>query len=141
MGCHPCDLWSFNYTQFLESTVMAEEEAKQKEALNATLKEYIAEWRKTREKEEEELKKLKEKQAKRKEKQLPRRKKRKRKRKRRRKRRRSKSNPRSAVCTSFTFQKQTRNTRNKNDIIEQIKLNTIAQIITSIKKVMKSLYL
>merc|ERR1712098_890924 len=67
MGCHPCDLWSFNYTQFLESTVMAEEEAKQKEALNATLKEYIAEWRKTREKEEEELKKLKEKQAKRKE--------------------------------------------------------------------------
>jgi len=46
---------------------MAEEEAKQKEALNATLKEYIAEWRKTREKEEEELKKLKEKQAKRKE--------------------------------------------------------------------------
>jgi len=46
---------------------MAEEEAKQKEALNNTLKEYIAEWRKTREKEEEELKKLKEKQAKRKE--------------------------------------------------------------------------
>merc|ERR1712243_510944 len=43
--CHPCDLWSFNYTQFLESTVMAEEEAKQKEALNATLKEYIAEER------------------------------------------------------------------------------------------------
>merc|ERR1712240_779772 len=131
--CHPCDLWSVNQSQFLESTVMAEEEAKQKEALNATLKEYIAEWRKTREKEEEELKKLKEKQAKRKEiraeqekkinqqkkeeeekarKQLPRRKKRKRKRKRRRKRRRSKSNPRSAVCTSFTFQKQTRNTRN-----------------------------
>jgi len=46
---------------------MADEEAKQKEQLNATLKEYIAEWRKTREKEEEELKKLKEKQAKRKE--------------------------------------------------------------------------
>jgi len=46
---------------------MADEEAKQKEALNATLKEYISEWRKTREKEEEELKKLKEKQAKRKE--------------------------------------------------------------------------
>merc|ERR1711955_41383 len=67
MGCHPCDLWSVNQSQFLESTVMAEEEAKQKEALNATLKEYIAEWRKTREKEEEELKKLKEKQAKRKE--------------------------------------------------------------------------
>merc|ERR1712190_394424 len=38
-----------------------------KEALNGQLKEYIAEWRKTREKEEEELKKLKEKQAKRKE--------------------------------------------------------------------------
>merc|ERR1712226_1308190 len=49
------------------STVMADEEAKQKEALNATLKEYIAEWRKTREKEEEELMKMKEKQAKRKE--------------------------------------------------------------------------
>ena len=46
---------------------MADEEAKQKEALNATLKEYISEWRKTREKEEEELQKLKEKQAKRKE--------------------------------------------------------------------------
>jgi len=45
----------------------AAEEAKQKEALNSQLKEYIAEWRKTREKEEEELKKLKEKQAKRKE--------------------------------------------------------------------------
>merc|ERR1711890_17476 len=59
-------------------------------------------------------------------KQLPRRKKRKRKRRRRRKRRRSKSNPRSAVCTSFTFQKQTRNTRiikkNKNQNIEEIKL-------------------
>merc|ERR1712055_1271167 len=50
-----------------QSTVMADEEAKQKEALNQTLKEYISEWRKTREKEEEELKKLKEKQAKRKE--------------------------------------------------------------------------
>merc|ERR1712076_164488 len=49
------------------STVMADEEAKQKEALNATLKEYIAEWRKAREKEEEELMKMKEKQAKRKE--------------------------------------------------------------------------
>eukprot|EP00092_Neocalanus_flemingeri_P056582 GFUD01067097.1.p1 GENE.GFUD01067097.1~~GFUD01067097.1.p1 ORF type:complete len:315 (+),score=141.94 GFUD01067097.1:88-1032(+) len=45
----------------------AAEDAKQKEALNGQLKEYIAEWRKTREKEEEELKKLKEKQAKRKE--------------------------------------------------------------------------
>merc|ERR1712212_420977 len=32
----------------------AAEEAKQKEALNGQLKEYIAEWRKTREKEEEE---------------------------------------------------------------------------------------
>merc|ERR1712080_650989 len=40
---------------------------KAKAALNATLKEYISEWRKTREKEEEELMKLKEKQAKRKE--------------------------------------------------------------------------
>merc|ERR1719174_1325394 len=40
---------------------------KQKGELNETLKEHIAEWRKTREKEEEELKKLKEKQAKRKE--------------------------------------------------------------------------
>merc|ERR1712203_1354462 len=50
-----------------KSTVMADEEAKQKEQLNATLKEYISEWRATREKEEEELKKLKEKQAKRKE--------------------------------------------------------------------------
>jgi len=43
------------------------EEAKHKAQLNDQLKEYIAEWRKTREKEEEELKKLKEKQAKRKE--------------------------------------------------------------------------
>merc|ERR1712203_1020324 len=50
-----------------KSTVMADEEAKQKEQLNATLKEYISKWRATREKEEEELKKLKEKQAKRKE--------------------------------------------------------------------------
>jgi len=46
---------------------MADEEAKQKEALNSQLKEYIAEWRKTRAAEEEELAKLKEKQAKRKE--------------------------------------------------------------------------
>merc|ERR1712121_602173 len=45
----------------------AAEEAKQKEALNSQLKEYIAEWRKTRAAEEEELQKLKEKQAKRKE--------------------------------------------------------------------------
>merc|ERR1712226_1760851 len=41
--------------------------AEQKAQLNDQLKEYISEWRKTREKEEEELKKLKEKQAKRKE--------------------------------------------------------------------------
>merc|ERR1712029_351061 len=41
--------------------------AEQKAQLNEQLKEYISEWRKTREKEEEELKKLKEKQAKRKE--------------------------------------------------------------------------
>merc|ERR1711890_191921 len=81
--CHPSDLWSRSHSHNLQGAVMAEEEAKQKEALNNTLKEYIAEWRKTREKEEEELKKLKEKQA--------RRKKRKRKRRRRRKRRRSKS--------------------------------------------------
>merc|ERR1719205_489175 len=44
-----------------------EDPAKAKAALNETLKEYIAEWKKTRESEEEELKKLKEKQAKRKE--------------------------------------------------------------------------
>merc|ERR1712095_30064 len=42
-------------------------EAKRKEELNNSLKEYISEWRKTREKEEDELSKLKEKQAKRKE--------------------------------------------------------------------------
>merc|ERR1712080_103499 len=65
--CHPSDLWSGSHSHNLQGAVMAEEEAKQKEALNNTLKEYIAEWRKTREKEEEELKKLKEKQAKRKE--------------------------------------------------------------------------
>jgi len=46
---------------------MADDEAKRKEELNSQLKEYISEWRKTREKEEEELSKLKEKQAKRKE--------------------------------------------------------------------------
>ena len=46
---------------------MADDEAKRKEELNNSLKEYIAEWRKTREKEEDELAKLKEKQAKRKE--------------------------------------------------------------------------
>merc|ERR1712115_227949 len=42
----------------------AKDDAAAKAALNETLKEYINEWRKTREKEEEELKKLKEKQAK-----------------------------------------------------------------------------
>jgi len=41
--------------------------AEQKAQLNESLKEYISEWRKTREAEEEELQKLKEKQAKRKE--------------------------------------------------------------------------
>jgi len=46
---------------------MAEDQAARKEELNSQLKEYISEWRKTREKEEEELQKLKEKQAKRKE--------------------------------------------------------------------------
>merc|ERR1711988_180557 len=46
---------------------MADDDAKRKEELNNQLKEYISEWRKTREKEEEELQKLKEKQAKRKE--------------------------------------------------------------------------
>merc|ERR1712123_471442 len=54
-------------TEILVIMADAAEEAKQKEALNGQLKEYIAEWRKTRELEEEELKKLKEKQAKRKE--------------------------------------------------------------------------
>merc|ERR1712168_1466566 len=44
------------------------EEAKHKAQLNEQLKEYINEWRKTREKEEDELKKLKEKQAKRRQK-------------------------------------------------------------------------
>merc|ERR1711971_1515472 len=52
-----------------QTTDMADaaEDAKRKEELNASLKEYIAEWRKTREAEEDELAKLKEKQAKRKE--------------------------------------------------------------------------
>merc|ERR1712213_295770 len=40
---------------------MADDEAKRKEELNNQLKEYISEWRKTREKEEDELSKLKEK--------------------------------------------------------------------------------
>ena len=39
---------------------MADDDAKRKEELNASLKEYIAEWRKTREAEEDELTKLKE---------------------------------------------------------------------------------
>ena len=47
--------------------IMADDEAAKKAELNNSLKEYIAEWRKTREAEEEELTKLKEKQAKRKE--------------------------------------------------------------------------
>jgi len=46
---------------------MADDDAKRKEELNNQLKEYISEWRKTREEEEAELAKLKEKQAKRKE--------------------------------------------------------------------------
>jgi len=46
---------------------MADDQAARKAELNDQLKEYISEWRKTREKEEEELQKLKEKQAKRKE--------------------------------------------------------------------------
>ena len=46
---------------------MADDEAAKKAELNNSLKEYIAEWRKTREAEEDELAKLKEKQAKRKE--------------------------------------------------------------------------
>merc|ERR1712088_533670 len=54
-------------TELFNITVQLETDKYAKEALNNTLKEYIAEWKKTREKEEEELKKLKEKQAKRKE--------------------------------------------------------------------------
>merc|ERR1711981_1043051 len=46
---------------------MADDDVKRKEELNNQLKEYISEWRKTREKEEDELSKLKEKQAKREE--------------------------------------------------------------------------
>merc|ERR1711981_1093677 len=56
---------------FWEEDAMSAEDGKdalaRKAELNDQLKEYINEWRKTREKEEEELKKLKEKQAKRKE--------------------------------------------------------------------------
>merc|ERR1712032_748215 len=56
-------------TQSLKTTDMADaaEDAKRKEELNNSLKEYISEWRKTREAGEDELAKLKEKQAKRKE--------------------------------------------------------------------------
>merc|ERR1711915_569213 len=50
-----------------ENNKMADDEAKQKEQLNAQLKEYISAWRETRAAEEDELQKLKEKQAKRKE--------------------------------------------------------------------------
>jgi len=46
---------------------MADDAVARKAELNDQLKEYISEWRKTREAEEEELQKLKEKQAKRKE--------------------------------------------------------------------------
>merc|ERR1712243_497900 len=62
-------VWHLSYNQTRKQITMADaaEEAKQKEALNSQLKEYIAEWRKTRAAEEEELQKLKEKQAKRKE--------------------------------------------------------------------------
>merc|ERR1712106_405210 len=58
-------------TGYLKIRQMSAEDGKdalaRKAELNDQLKEYINEWRKTREKEEEELKKLKEKQAKRKE--------------------------------------------------------------------------
>merc|ERR1712113_430437 len=61
-------LWSKLQLSRVHTAVkMADEEAKRKEELNNSLKEYISEWRKTREKEEDELSKLKEKQAKRKE--------------------------------------------------------------------------
>merc|ERR1712066_884697 len=49
------------------TATMADDDAKRKEELNNQLKEYISEWRKTREKEEDELSKLQEKQAKRQE--------------------------------------------------------------------------
>merc|ERR1712020_751832 len=51
----------------VNTATMADDDVKRKEELNNQLKEYISEWRKTREKEEDELSKLKEKQAKRKE--------------------------------------------------------------------------
>merc|ERR1712227_204431 len=58
-------LWSKLQLSRVHTAVrMADDEAKRKEELNNQLKEYISEWRKTREKEEDELSKLKEKQAK-----------------------------------------------------------------------------
>merc|ERR1711915_1146444 len=61
-------LWSkLQLSRVYTAVRMADDEAKRKEELNNQLKEYISEWRKTREKEEDELSKLKEKQAKRKE--------------------------------------------------------------------------
>merc|ERR1712066_1211204 len=61
-------LWSKLQLSRVHTAVrMADDEAKRKEELNNQLKEYISEWRKTREKEEDELSKLKGKQAKRKE--------------------------------------------------------------------------
>merc|ERR1712233_210228 len=61
-------LWSKLQLSRVHTAVrMADDEAKRKEELNNQLKEYISEWRKTREKEEDELSKLKEKQAKREE--------------------------------------------------------------------------
>merc|ERR1712227_125442 len=61
-------LWSKLQLSRVHTAVrMADDDAKRKEELNNQLKEYISEWRKTREQEEEELAKLKEKQAKRKE--------------------------------------------------------------------------
>merc|ERR1712235_77767 len=60
-------LWSKLQLSRVHTAVrMADDEAKRKEELNNQLKEYISEWRKTREKEEDELSKLKEKQEKRK---------------------------------------------------------------------------
>merc|ERR1712038_589402 len=58
---------SAEQNKFAGGAEMADDQAARKEELNSQLKEYISEWRKTREKEEEELQKLKEKQAKRKE--------------------------------------------------------------------------
>merc|ERR1712227_575347 len=61
-------LWSkLQLSRVYTWATMADDQAARKAELNDQLKEYISEWRKTREKEEEELQKLKEKQAKRKE--------------------------------------------------------------------------